>query len=164
MRKSVKLAAALLLGAFGAAANAHIEFIQAKMLSLDRLDDRWVLEMEIHLWENGGRRVEAPPRRVSMQLQRVPRCIFTKRLYLGSEEEFEQALAVLRAQVASGGVHRFGLNADQVSPKGDAYLAVNLRVFKPGQADQLVWAIGSEGGRDHCPFKFLRIDRGKNRE
>jgi hypothetical protein len=154
MRTFAKLAAALLLGLTAAAANAHIEFVQARMLSLEQRDDRWILQIEIHHWDNGGRGAQVPPRRATVQISRVPRCIFTKRLYLGTPEEYAQALEVLRAQVASGGLHRFGLNADQLSPKGDAYLAVNLRVGGFGKPDPTVWTIGTEGGRDHCPFKY----------
>ncbi len=155
MRHLVKLAAALLLGAFAASAHAHIEFVQVRMLSLEPRDDRWALEFEIHVWENGGRRVEQPPRRASMQIQRVPRCIFTKQLYLGTRQEFALALDAIRALIADGGVHRIGLDADPVTADGNAFLAVNLRLLGPGTDKQLVWAIGSEGGRDHCPFKYV---------
>jgi hypothetical protein len=155
MRHLVKLAVAFLLGAFAASAHAHIEFARVRMLSLAPQADRWTLEFEIHEWENGGRHAEQPPRRASMQIQRVPRCISTKRLYLGTTQEFAQALDAIRALIADGGVHRIGLDADPVPGNRNAYLAVNLRLLGPGTDKQLVWAIGSEGGRDHCPFKYL---------
>jgi hypothetical protein len=62
---------------------------------------------------------------------------------------------LLRAQIADQGVHRFGLNARQVTPKGDAFLAVNLRVFGQGTPGQLVWTIQPETGLDLCPFKYV---------
>jgi hypothetical protein len=152
MRTFAKLAAALFLGLMAAAANAHIDFVEARLLSLERKDDRWVLKMEIHSPMYGQR--QEGPRRATVQIDRVPRCIYTKHLYLGTPEEYEQALGVIRAQIADGGIHRFGLNARQMSPKGDAFLAVNLRVGGFGTAGQTVWAIQPEVGLDLCPFKY----------
>ena len=83
----VKLSAMLLIGAFAATANAHIEFVQARLLSLD--------------------------------------------------------------------IYRFGLNARKVTPEMDAFLAVNLRVFRPGTNQQIAWTIQPETGLDLCPFKYV---------
>ncbi|MDF3021220.1 MAG: hypothetical protein K0Q92_2523 [Steroidobacteraceae bacterium] len=82
MRTFAKVAVTLLLGAFAATANAHIEFVQARLFSLEGSDDRWVLEMEIHEWGSG--RKLARPMRATVQFKREPQCIVNKELYLGT--------------------------------------------------------------------------------
>jgi hypothetical protein len=153
MRRFAKLSATLLLGTIAASANAHINVVQARLLSLRQEADRWLLELEIHAARKGGSPDRHPTNAV-VHIQRAPDCIVSKQIYLGTSEEFEQALDLLRAQVTEGGIQPFGLNATPVTPKRDVFLAVNLRVFKPGTAEQMVWTVHPETGLDLCPFKY----------
>ena len=152
MRTFAKVAVTLLLGAFAATANAHIEFVQARLFSLEGSDDRWVLEMEIHEWGSG--RKLARPMRATVQFKREPQCIVNKELYLGTAPEFERGLRVIREQIAAGGLHKFGLNAMPVDSKGSRFLGVNLRVGDVTGGGPLAWIIKPEAGLDLCPFKY----------
>ena len=153
MRAFAKVAALLFTGLLAVDANAHIEFVQARFLSLERLGDRWNLQLEIHKWENGGP-VENPPRRVTVQFSRVPACIYHKNIYLGTPQEYAQAVELLRAQAADGKLHRFGLNATRVDEKGDRYISPNLRL---GQMfdEPVVWAVARESSGERCPLKYV---------
>jgi hypothetical protein len=155
MRTFAKVAATLLLGAFAATAQAHIEFIQARFLSLEETSSgRWTLEMEIHGWENGGPRVD-PPLRITLQFGREPDCIRQKAIYLGTPEEFSEALQVLKAQAADGKLHRFGLNASRVDEGGVRYLSPNLRLGKKYGDEPVVWAVAREASGVRCPLKYV---------
>ena len=155
MRGFVKLSATLLLGAFAATAHAHIDFVHARLLSLEQREDRWVLNLEIHRWES-GHELKVVPQPATVQIQRVPGCIVGKALYLGTQEEFLEALDVIRAQIAAGGVQRFGMNARQLDWKMDRFLAVNLRVTQmdPRTNQRVVWTVQPETGLELCPFKY----------
>ncbi len=150
MRMFEKLAVTLLLGVFATSANAHIEFIDARFVALDRAADHWVLKLEIHRWNNGGP-VESPPRPATVYVRRDPRCIRAKQIYLGTQEEFDRALVVLRAQLAAGGKHVFGFNVTPLTDERDEFIAVNLRVGNFHGAEPIVWAVASEAG--FCRFK-----------
>jgi hypothetical protein len=154
MRTFAKLMAALLLGLVSAAANAHINFVKARMLSLEQWQDRWVLELEIHGMETGGRQAVNPPQRVTIQIMRAPTCIYHKQIYLGTPEEFTRALAIIRAQVADGKLHVFGLNASRVDEKGARYISPNLRVGEMLE-DPVVWAVAREPSGVRCPLQFV---------
>ena len=159
MRTFAKLAASLLVGLFAVEANAHIEFIEAKFISLERNEDHWVLKLEILEWLNGGPK-EQPPRQATLHFKRDPGCIHSKNIYLGSPEEFDKALAVLSDQVAAGGSHRFGFNVTPLTEGGNEFIAVNLRLADAPNDDKppLVWSVASEAGY-YC-FKQLKKARG----
>jgi hypothetical protein len=156
MRRFAKVAATLLLGALAANANAHIEFIKARFLTLtESAAGRWTLELEIHQWMNGRRDVK-PPRRVTLQFGREPGCILEKDLYLGTEAEFAEAVQLIAAQMAAGGLHTFGLNASRVDESGIRYLSPNLRVGKVMKHEgPLVWAVARQASGVRCPLKYV---------
>jgi hypothetical protein len=154
MRTFAKLAVALFLGLMGAAANAHIYFVKARMLSLDQRHDRWVLKLEIHGMDTGSRTPVIPLKRVTIQIMRAPTCIYQKQIYLGTPEEFERALEILRTQVADGKVHVFGLNASRVDDLGEKYISPNLRVGEMLE-DPVVWAVAREPSGVRCPLQFV---------
>src|SRR5262245_37971999 len=147
MRTFAKLAASLLLGLVAVDADAHIEFIEARFVSLTQDVDHWVLKLEIHEWLNGGPK-EQPPRPATLHFKRDPRCIRSNNIYLGSQDEYDRALAALREQVATGGRHRFGFNVTPLTKGGDEYIAVNLRLADSPDDDKppLVWSVASETG------------------
>ena len=154
MRRFAKLSAALFAGLFAAGANAHIEFIEAKFVSLEPAADHWILKLEIHEWLNGGPK-EPTPRPATLHFKRDPRCIRTNNIYLGTPEEYERALAVLREQLAAGGTHTFGFNVTPLHEGRDEYIAVNLRVGKAFDGKPpVVWSVQSEAGY-YC-FKQLK--------
>ena len=150
MRKSAMFAATLLLGAFAADVQPHTGIVYARMLSLQEIDGRWVLRLDIQ-----DDRI-AISRRATVQIRRVPECIVNKDLYLGTQEEFAEAIETLRAQIADGGAHRFGLNARPIDGGRSAFLAVNLQVTKRYSDSLLpvVLTVPPEIGLDLCPFKY----------
>jgi hypothetical protein len=163
MRTFAKLAVALLLGLAATAASAHINFVKARMLSLDQRQDRWVLELEIHGMDTGSREPVIPPKRVTLQIMRAPTCIYHKQIYLGTPEEFERALDILRTQVADGKIHVFGLNASRVDEEGGKYISPNLRVGEMLEYP-VVWAVAREPSGVRCPLQFVEESQSQKRK
>jgi hypothetical protein len=142
----------LFLGSGFTVAKARNDFVRAELIALTRVDDRWFLELKIVRWEAGvSWRKDAQQPRATLQFERMPAC-FANTAHAGSTDDFERALDLIRRQISAGGIHRFGLNAMQLTKAGDNYFAADLRVFQPGTDEEAVLAVAPDGDFSNCPL------------
>ena len=143
----MRIVASLFLTLIGTLANASVHLVHVQFLSLDKVEDRWVLAFMSYGMFPESSDVAVPTRAI-LELRRQPECVRDS-AKVGSQQEYEQALQLLHKQLAAGSVVRFGLDAHPVPGNPNKYIAVDLRLF----GADVVWSIGPDVGREHCPFK-----------
>jgi len=129
-------------------ARAVINFVEVKPISLVHQGKGIVFTFQ-ELDKNSISRLE---------IQRRTKCVSSGNMadiYKGSEEEYEAAVKLLSEQVAAAKPMVFGLHAYQIPSVPNGFWAINLKIFKAGKPDQLVWSVSSDMGDKLCPYSPL---------